>query len=216
MVIMNIPSSYGHHPGTNREAMQMRQSGRWPPREYGPGERVPINWRVSPAVKEFLDGQAEASGRSLSAQLTMICQRAADADRDTFGALTFAFGKVNAGLVLLLGQIMTDATSTFSGETWDVDPEHDAVVAAALAETIAILTGIEVSVMRPAAISEGNWRTRINFYLKPMAQLRDYLIGARPARARLLDELIIERMSDAQRQRLCDWTPPFKLKPPTD
>jgi hypothetical protein len=66
----------------------MRQSGRWPARDYTPGERVPITWRVTPEIKQWLDAEAEASGRSLSARIEIMLQRAADAGHGPVGPET--------------------------------------------------------------------------------------------------------------------------------
>ena len=178
-----------------------------PAASYQLGERIPMSWRVPAFLKQWLVDISEASGRSLGQEIELTLDRARVAERDLpyFGTLDLAIGASNTGAILLLGLILSDNDrSIWEAHKTPEHPDGRAVVAAALAMAIGIVFGVDISVARPGTISEGTWELRLGLMLEPVRQIRDFLVGDRPAPARFFDELIIDRLTAAQKQRIAD------------
>lgn len=85
-----------------------RKPGR-PGREPAPGERVGLSLRVTPQTKRALDAAAESQGRSLSQEAEVRLERSFQAEDLLPQLLEAAFGRQQAGLLLILGRVMRDA-----------------------------------------------------------------------------------------------------------
>lgn len=83
-----------------------RDFGGGPKRQAKPGERVPVSLRVTPEMKLMLEQSAQKSGRSLSQQAEFFLERAFDRQELLVEALTLAFGREPAGLLLAVADVM--------------------------------------------------------------------------------------------------------------
>jgi hypothetical protein len=152
--------------------------------------------------------------------MEMIVQRAKDSQDGLPAELDFAFGPENTGATLLLAAILRDAQQNLT-DPWFHHPEAGGVVAAALNRTIALLIpGARIfgfslidssafwPVIDPSPFStKANWEMRVALCMRPVYQLRDFLVGDRPGPARAVDSAIIGRLTDEQKQRIKDLEP---------
>jgi len=177
---------------------------RRPAETYDPAARVPLSFRVRPAVKARIVQAAEASGRSLMAEVETLMERAIEAESGLLAALDMAYGRTNNAIAMLVGLIASDAQRN-SAEPWFEDSEPAAELAAALAITIAVITGTEIpAVPAPPAVSEATWKMRVALCLRPLKEISDYLSGKRATPARFLDEMILDRLTNDLRKRIAE------------
>lgn len=177
----------------------MKGRGRWPARDYDPGERVAISWRITPELKQRLDKCAAASGRSLSQEIELRLEQSMQADTTLFLALDLACGPEKAGLVLLITLILQEAVSREAADCLG-DPEIAVAMAAALARAIAAVL--------PETAEAVTDERRVRRYLRPLQQVRDHLNGALPQYPLyLLVDEIIARLSPRLRERLARLPP---------
>jgi hypothetical protein len=97
---------------------------------------------------------------------------------------------------------MSDAQGNTIEEEGFTHPEAGAVIASAIARTMSILLDVEIAVPRPPGISRETWELRLDMALGPLYQIRDLLTGVESKPARLLDQLVIDRLTDTQKQRI--------------
>jgi hypothetical protein len=197
----------------------MKHRGRWPMRDYAasPGRLVAVSWRATPQQKKWLDDGADATGRSLAHHIDLLLERARNADADQLSSNDMYFGPSNSGLMLLLGLILAE-TQRRERQQWGEDLELDAVIAASITRMFGVIFGIAAMapVPRPATITEEQWETWIAWCLRPLYDIRDYLIHDRRNAARVVDEKIIDRLGEVLRDRIARMPPHPLLPHPED
>jgi DNA end-binding protein Ku len=86
-------------------AKRSKSVGR-PRQQPEPGERVQLSFRVTPELKRRLDGAADKSGRSQSQEAEFRLERSFDHEDLLSEALTLAYGRKTAGLLMALAFVM--------------------------------------------------------------------------------------------------------------
>ena len=90
-------------------ATARKKIGGPPKRQPKPGEKAAITLRMAPDLKRRLDAAAEGNGRSQSQEAEFRLERSFDRNDLLSEALTLAYGRELAGLLLLLGAALDDA-----------------------------------------------------------------------------------------------------------
>jgi hypothetical protein len=137
---------------------QKRRRGR-PALAPGEGKRHPVGIRTTEELKAQIEAAALMSGRSVAAEIEHRLERSFRDDGWLDAALDAAYGSRNAGVLMLLGRVMRDASAFAEATTlpdWLDDHGDFDAVARGLDTVIAALRPC-----RPAAPNEAGgaaWR----------------------------------------------------------
>jgi hypothetical protein len=89
--------------------MAKRKSVGRPRQEPEPGERAQLSFRVTAELKRRLDAAADRTGRSQSQEAEFRLERSFDHQDLLSEALTLAYGRKLAGIIMALGHVMDGA-----------------------------------------------------------------------------------------------------------
>ena len=109
--------------------MTKRKSVGRPRQEAEPGERAQLSFRVTAELKGRSDAAADQSGRSQSQEAEFRLERSFDHQDLLSEALTLAYGRKLAGIIMALGFVMDGAArgwdfrSNASSRDWTDEPE---------------------------------------------------------------------------------------------
>ena len=139
--------------------MAKRKSVGRPRQEPEPGERAQLSFRVTAELKRRLDAAADLSGRSQSQEAEFRLERSFDHQDLLSEALTLAYGRKVAGIVIALGIVMDGAAKKTTHVDWTDQPKafDDAVQAASTLLTAARPKG---AVREPTSGDVGSSFTR--------------------------------------------------------
>jgi hypothetical protein len=179
---------------TERATAVPRRGGR-PRKPAIPGQRSALGLRVTPQVKELLDGAASANGRTQSQEAEVRIENSFRDQASVLRALELAFGIENVGVLLMLGLVMQEPVVREAAD-WPGNPAVAAALGISLVRVIAALgpdtAGVEVD------------ERRVRRYLRPLQQLRDLVVTDEPPPypLHLMAGEIIARLSLRLRERL--------------
>jgi hypothetical protein len=117
-----------------------------PPKPPVPGERISLGLKVTAAIKSRLDQAARESGRTQSQEAEIRLERSFEREDLLSEALTLAYGRKVAGILLAVAYVMDAASRLTERNTWNPfrkdwtdDPERfDHAVQAATALLYAV------------------------------------------------------------------------------
>ena len=82
-----------------------------------PSKRVPLSLRVTPQVKALLDAASAKSGRSQTQEIEFRLERSFDRDGMLPEVLSRAYGGQLAGLLMVLGEVLTSTIAIATART---------------------------------------------------------------------------------------------------
>lgn len=101
-----------------RQLEEPRRIGR-PTKPPAPNERVPVALRVTPEIKIRLDTAASQGGRSLSQEAEIRLERSFEREDLLSEALTLAYGRKAAGVLMAIAYVMDAAPRLTERNTWN-------------------------------------------------------------------------------------------------
>jgi hypothetical protein len=84
-----------------------KRTGR-PPKPADAGKRISLHLKVTPQIKDRLDGAAEETGRTQSQEAEFRLEQSFNREDLLGEAMTLAYGRELAGLLMMLGTTMHD------------------------------------------------------------------------------------------------------------